>query len=190
MADPITIGLMVASQAVQTVGEVRGANAEARGYRENARLTELQGEYDVLGALRKSRMEQGASVADAAASGGSIGSGSVADIIYQNSVERQMEALNIRAGAAGQASGLRSQAAQAKARGRAAIVKGVFRAGAAVLGGIKDQKNQDRLAGQVSTERAGQLQPLGTIPLPSGTVGYGGVIEPPKTSGKWAPLWQ
>lgn len=163
---------LIGSQAFQQIAGGIGANnqarAEARVLDENARLTELQGEHDVLGALRKSRMEDGAMLADAAAGGGGGGAGaggSMADILYANAVQRQMEALNIRNAAANQAVGLRAKASMARADGRAAIFNGVMRAGAAVISGVETKRATDALAAQAARERA-PIQPLGSIPIP------------------------
>jgi hypothetical protein len=171
---------LIGSQAFQSIAGGISANnqsrAQARALDENARLTDLQGEYDVLSALRKSRMEDGAMLAEAAAGGGGGGAGaggSMADILYANAVQRQMEALNIRNAAANQARGLRAQASQARADGRAAIFNGVARAGAAVISGIENKRASDRLSVQAGRERA-PIQPLGTIPVPRSS----GLVEP------------
>lgn len=174
---------LIGSQAFQQLAGGVAANnqarAQARALDENARLTETQSEYDVLSALRKSRMEDGAMIADAAAGGGGGGAGaggSMADILYANAVQRQMEAMNIRYGAASSARGLRGQAVQARADGRAALFNGVMRAGAAAIGGIETKRASDRLNAQWEKERTHgrSLQPLGTIPVPSnGWYGYG-----------------
>lgn len=163
------IGLQVASALAGGLSERSQARSEARALDQNARLTELDGENDVLAALRQSRMEEGAAIADSGASGQTIGSGSVADIIYANAVARQQEALNIRASAASEAAGLRGQAKATRKRGDAALIGGVFRAGAAALSGIHSQKQYERVRSAVAAGRAAELQQpqkLGSIPVP------------------------
>lgn len=161
------IALQVASHVVGAVADSDAAYKKARVLDENARLTELSGEQDVLASMRQNRMQDGAAMADSAASGGVAGGGSTADLIYANAMSRQMEAMNIRAGAAGEARNYRAQARAARSSGKAALVKGVFRAGAAALAAAHDQKNAEALKAQTGAERAAQLaQPLGTIPVP------------------------
>lgn len=157
------IGLQAASSLMGGVAEDRSARAQAAALDENARLTETQGNVDALAAMRKMRMEDGAMLADAAAGGGMAMAGSVGDLLYANGVQRSLEAANIRASAASRASGMRAQASEARARGRAAIYGGVFRAGAGALMGIRDQHNQAKLDAAIGRQR---VQQLGTIPVP------------------------
>ncbi len=164
------IGLQVASAVAGGLSENSQARKEAAQLDENARLTQLNGESDVLAALRQSRMEEGAGAADAAASGHQgIGSGSIADLIYANALERQREASTIRANAQSEAKGLRSQATAARSRGKAAIFGGVFRAGAAALSGIQSQKDMARIDAATKAGRTADLaqpQRIGSIPIP------------------------
>ncbi len=177
VAGPALIALKAGAALAGGIAEDSAARREGRALDENARLTELGGENDVLAALRQSRMEEGEAVAAAAGSGQlSIGSGSIADIIYSNAVQRQMEALNIRASAASQAAGLRSQASDARARGKAALFGGVLRAGAAALQGIDTMKNRRRIDAATQADRdwdKRQPQPLGAIPIPRAAVKVG-----------------
>lgn len=164
------IGLQVVSALAGGLSDRAQARSEAKALDENARLTELSGEQDATAALRQSRMEEGAAIADSGASGLTIGSGSVADIIYANAVARQQEVLNIRASAASEAAGLRSQAKATRKRGDAALIGGVFRAGAAALSGIHSQKQYERIQAAVAAGRAADLaqpQKLGSIPIPA-----------------------
>lgn len=181
------IGVQAASALAGGITDNGQARAQGRAFDENARLTEYQGEFDVLAALRKSRMEDGAMLADAAAGGGGGGAGaggSMADILYANAVQRQMEALNIRHAAAGQASGLRAQASQARRDGKAALFNGVMRAGAAALTGVDKQKANARIAAQNDAERT--FQPMGTIPVPRGGAG---LVEPTPEQRRRAGPW-
>lgn len=166
----VLIGLQVASALAGGLSENSQARSEARQLDENGRIVQLNGESDVLAALRQSRMEEGVSAADAAASGQQgIGSGSIADLIYANALERQREATAIRANAQSEAGGYYKQAKAARSRGKAAIIGGVFRAGAAALTGIKSQKDLARIDAAVASGRASDLaqpQKLGSIPLP------------------------
>lgn len=186
-AAPALIALQAASAIAGGISENSAARKEARALDENGRITELTGEQDVYSALRQSRMEEGEAVAGAAASGQlSIGSGSVADMIYANAVERQMEALNIRYSASSQAAGLRAQASDARARGRAAIFGGVIRAGASALQGVNEMNNRGRVDAATGASRSwdrSQPQRVGAIKIPRtsvtsngpyGTPGFGG----------------
>lgn len=177
-AAPALIALKAGAALAGGIAENSAARSEGRALDENARITELTGEQDVLSAARQSRMEEGAAVAGAAGSGQlSVGSGSIADMIYANAVERQMELLNIRAGASSQAASLRSQASDARARGRSALFGGVLRAGAAALQGVSEGRNRTRIDAATTASRAwdrAQPQALGSIAIPKRKVSMGG----------------
>lgn len=180
-AAPALIALQAASTIAGGISENSAARKEARALDENGRIVQLTGEQDVLTQARTSRMEEGEAVAAAGASGQlSIGSGSIADMIYANAVERQMELLNMRASASSQAAGLRAQASDARARGKKAIFGSVFRAGAAALTGISNARNSAKMDTATAAGRAyerRQPQQTGAIQIPRGrasTGGYGG----------------
>lgn len=173
------IAIQAASAIAGGLAENSAARSEARQLDANGRQTQLQGEYDVLGALRQSRMEEGEAAAAAAGSGQQgIGSGSIADIIYANALARQQQAASIRASAQSEAKGYYAQASAARKRGKNAIIGGVFRAGAAALMGINSQSNQAKIDAATKAGRAAEFeqpQKIGSIPIPrSGNVSVGG----------------
>jgi len=147
------------------------ANRAASALDENARLTETQGAYDAVAALRQSRLQQGADFTAVAASGTGLG-GSVSDLLEANAVERQMEALNIRYGASRKADAYRLEASQQRINGQQALFGGFLRAGTSALTGLDRQKQQGRIADAVArdgTSRTGgapRAAPLAAIPLP------------------------
>lgn len=173
MADPVSMG---AATALQMVGSIMGAvdqasqlKRAARADRENARRTELQGEIDVLQTVRDERAASGEAIAAMAGSGFGLGTGTAADLIRQNGMEREMEILNIRYAADQEATGLRQQAADKKRAARSAIIGGVLNAaaqGAQGAAGISNMQRLDTQAGQERTSRlprtsSGLVQPNG-----------------------------
>lgn len=163
MADPVSMG---AATALQMVGTVVGAvdqagqlRRSARADRENARRTELQGEIDVLQTIRDERAVSGDAIAAMASSGFALGTGSAADLIRQNAIERESEILNIRYAANQEATGLRQQAADKKRAARSAIIGGVLQAGAQAAQGYAGITGQQRLDAQAAAERASRLPP-------------------------------
>lgn len=176
MADPVSMG---ASTALQMVGTVMGAvdqasqlRRSARADRENARRTELQGEIDVLQTRRDERGISGDAIAAMASSGFGLGTGSAADLIRQNAIEREVEIGNIRYAANQEATGLRQQAADKKRAARSAIIGGVLQAGAQGAQGYERITGQQRLDTQSQRERESRLPRTST-----------GLVQP---NGPWA----
>lgn len=161
MADPVSMGAATALQMVGTVmGAVDQASAlkrQARADRENARRTELQGEIDVLQTRRDERAITGDAISAMASSGFALGTGSAADLIRQNGLERESEILNIRYAANQEATGLRSQAADKKRAARSAIIGGVLNAAAQGAQGYAGITNQGRIDAQADRERQSRL---------------------------------
>lgn len=165
---------IIGSQAISAIGGgiagLQAGNAEAAALNENARLEELNGNEDALARFRQSRIEEGAALAGAAAGGTSVGSGSIADLVYANAAAREHERLTVVHQAKLRASGIRQQASQAKSEGRSALFRGVFRAGAAALTGISKNAAANKLDAATSRKQNSNLrrkQPLGAIPLPN-----------------------
>ena len=176
MADPVSMG---AATALQMVGTVMGAadqasqlRRSARADRENARRTELQGEIDVLQTIRDERAVSGDAIAAMASSGFALGTGSAADLIRQNGLERETEILNIRYAANQDATGLRQQAADKKRAARSAIIGGVLQAGSQAAQGYSGITNQGRIDAQTERERQSRLPRTST-----------GLVQP---NGPWA----
>ena len=132
-------GLAAAGPFFNGIAGAKAGNAEARALREDARLSEFQGNLDAAEAARESRAALGEMIA---ASSGDPGSGSTADLIYEGRIARQYGLMNIRYGAATKAADLRSKASQAKAAGRNALIGGVINAGASALGAYQGQKDR------------------------------------------------
>lgn len=160
MADPVSAG----ASALQMVGSIMGAadqasalRRSARADRENARRSELQGEIDVLQTRRDERAISGDAIAAMASSGFALGTGSAADLIRQNAIEREVEIGNIRYAANQEATGLRQQAADKKRAARSAIIGGVLQAGAQAAGAVAGANNQGRLDAQTGRERQSRL---------------------------------
>lgn len=175
-------GALIAAQAgLQLLGglEERGQyRAEARVLDENARIEETQGAFDAVDALRAARMAQGEDITAAAASGSALG-GSVSDMLFQQAVENQYQAMAVRAEAGGRARSLRQQADGKRRAGDSALFQGVLRAGAAAINGTSANKANARADAAEANRRSSQLAQPGSIPIPQ-----------PRVRGDWgAPSW-
>jgi len=166
MGGPEMMAAQMAMQVIQGGIERGNMRSEANAIDENARIEETQGAYDAVQALRESRMAQGADLTNAAASGVGMG-GSIADIMAQQAIERQYEAMSIHATAAMRARGLRSEAKSRRRQGDAALFGGVMRAGATAITSMGQSRANARL--DAATARS-QRQALGTIPIPSSSL--------------------
>lgn len=140
--------------------EERGAlKGSARVDRDNANRTEFQGELDAWQTTREARLAQGAGLAASAADGNLSGTGTVADLVEQAALERELEIGNLRTRARGEAANLRSNA---RAKDRAAgfaLVKGVLGAVASAAGSISEIKNGEKLRDGAARDRASRASP-------------------------------
>ncbi|MCP3730440.1 hypothetical protein M9978_08360 [Sphingomonas sp. MG17] len=176
--------LIAAQAAMQLIGgiEERGQlRGEARALDENARVTETQGAYDAVDALRAARMQQGEDITAAAAGGASL-TGSIGDMLFQQAVEYQYQAMSIRAEAGMRAQGLRQQAQGKRRAGDAALFGGVLRAGASAIEGVRAERSASRLEAAEARGRASALAPSGSIPVPRQT---GPFTWSDSETGKW-----
>jgi hypothetical protein len=137
---------MMAFQSVFSgVAQANADKGAAAADLENARLSELQGAFNVADIRRRGRAVQGEAVAALAEGGASVGDGgSARDLIYQNALDIELAAMNARYSAAGEARGYRSKAAQEKQAARNALIGGFLGAGAAAVTGISNARSQAR----------------------------------------------
>lgn len=161
---------MIAAQAAMTIAqgaiESGDLTRRARALGDEATGIETQGAYDAVDALRTSRLQQGEDIAAAAASGAGL-THSVADILTGNAVERQREAMRLRAEASMAAYGRRLEAREARIGARGAVVNSVLRAGAQAISGAREMRREARLDAAEERDRDSRRpQPLGTIPIP------------------------
>ncbi|MAY78560.1 MAG: hypothetical protein CL802_13475 [Citromicrobium sp.] len=124
-----------AATGIQIAGVLLGgfeangaARRDARVLDENARLTQLAGEEDIADVMREERQVSGMAIAAMATSATTVGTGTAADIIMQNAVEREVEIGNLRAKADGEARNFRQAAQDRRAEGRSAIFNSAFQA--------------------------------------------------------------
>ncbi|WP_226018105.1 hypothetical protein [Novosphingobium sp. FKTRR1] len=145
----MSAGVLNAFQMVGAVGgpivggiEQSGTlRAQAAADRANADRTQYQGELDSWQTARDARLAQGAGIALSAAEGNVGGTGTVADLIEQAALEREMEIVNIRAKAAGEAANLRTRAASESRAAGFALVKGVLGGAMGYAATKSDQRN-------------------------------------------------
>ena len=142
--------------ALQLVGSVAGPviggieqsgtlRAQARMDRENANRTEMQGELDAWQTARDARLAQGAGLAMAAADGNPVGTGTVADLVEQASLERELEIANLRNKARGEAYNLRVRAGQEDRSASWALAKGFLGGAVGYAAAKQDQRNNKAL---------------------------------------------
>lgn len=154
MADPISIGLMAAGSLIGGIEEHGALKAGARADMENGRLATLQGELDAQQTRRDERLASGAALAGAAADGVALGTGTMADLIEQNAMERELEILNLQNHAAGERRNYEQAAADKRKAAKFALIKGVIGAGSAIAGGVADGKAKSRLSDAKARDRA------------------------------------
>lgn len=174
MADPVTAGFL----ALQAAGTIYGATSEAKTLRENARidesnahLAEIDGARQGEAIVRAERATSAEAMAAMGMNGIAIGTGSAMDLITQNAIEREMDLLNARYAAGQEANNLRTQAGQKRGAAKGALIAGTIRAGAQVLGGVKDASNSARLR---SAQTRVPTPPGRSMPVPgAGRIGMG-----------------
>lgn len=157
MAQAIPIALMAASTLYGGWTQHKAANAQAKVLQENARQDVLGGELDAATIAGQERAATGESIAASAANGVSVGSGSAADLIRQNAIEGEWDALSARYNARSQAYALRQQAKQVKKAGRQALIGSVLTAGAQALSATSKASNLSRENTAVAAYRSAQI---------------------------------
>lgn len=133
--------LQSASAMFDAVGQSNALRGSAAADKDNAHLALLQGAYNEEDIRRRGRAVQGEAISALAEGGNDVGSGSAADLIYQNSLEIEYAALGARYSAANEARGYRYKAAQEKQAAKMALIGGVLRAGAAAVTGASTARN-------------------------------------------------
>lgn len=167
----IPIAVMAASQLYSGFTEMQGLNAGAKANRENARRAEMEGEYQALDVAQRERAVSGAAIAALGASGARVGTGSAADLIRQNAINREADILAVRYRAQSEADALRAQARQQKKAGRYALIGGVLRAGAAAVSEYRDYKRDEAMAEAADRRRRAELPGGQQLPMPR-SLGY------------------
>lgn len=162
-ADPISMGLMVASSIFKGVTEHNALNADAKVDDENARRSVLDGALQGEEIRRQERAVSGEAVAAMGANGVAIGTGSALDLLRQNAVEREYDVLNKRYAAGTQADAYRAQAKQKRKAGTFALFGGLLNAGSAAL-------TQGASSGAAAKVNAAQVGGM-ALPTPRGTYG-------------------
>jgi hypothetical protein len=161
----MSAGVMAGLQLVgQVAGPVLGGieersalRASAAADRENARRSEFQGELDAWQSQREARLAQGSGLAVASADGNVVGTGSIADLVEQAALERELEIGNLRARARGEAMNLRTSAANKSSAAGMALFKGVL-GGALSYATLKaDRANQGLLKDAAARDRASRV---------------------------------
>lgn len=153
-------GVEAAGMLLGGLLERSSARAQARVLEENARLSLLEGEEAIAQTLRQERQVSGAAVAAMAGSGARVGTGTAADIIRQNGLEREIEIGNIRAQAQGQARNQIQAAEDLKASGDHALFGALAQAGTHMLSYKAQVESRATLDAQVAKERAARLEAL------------------------------
>lgn len=135
-----------AMAAMQVVGGIIGRDQAYRGSRvdeENARLSLLDGEREALDVRKDARQQTGAALTGMAGSGLLL-SGSATDLLAESEYQAELDVLNTRRQAYGQARNYKQQAKDRRQAGDNALIGGIFSAVGTVLGDAS-QKRRDRL---------------------------------------------
>lgn len=191
-----------AMMAIQAAGSIVGGieqhgalKKSAKVDQNNAKLAELQGELDSWQTEREARLAIGAGMAEGAAMGNPVGTGSFADLVEQSAREREREIVNLRSRARGEASNLRASAKAKKKAAGFALVKGFLQAAGDAASAVSTAKNAERVSSAGARDRASQRSgPLARgaptkatssrMPRTSGQVRYG---SGPRTGSSNAP---
>lgn len=152
-AAPIALGLSVAGKLTEGIEANRAARAQANVDEENGRLSVLEGEQQAQRTREDERMQAGAMLAAMGGDGVQLGSGSAADVLAESAYQRELEVLNLRTRAIGQARNLNQSADDRRKAGRAALIGSVFGAAATALEGVRDMRTARSASQQRVFER-------------------------------------
>lgn len=128
--------------------------------RENANRTLTQGELDAWQTQREARLAQGAGLAQAAADGNPVGTGTILDLVEQAALEREMEIGNLRARARGEAANLHASADAKSGAAGMALFKGVLGGALGYAATKNDQRNMAALDAARARDRASRVPVL------------------------------
>lgn len=173
-------GLDIASGLIAGLLDRSALRAEARVHEENARLALLEGEELVARTMREERQVSGRAIAAIAGSGVQVGSGTAADIIRQNAIEREVEIGNLRTRAQGAARNSRQRAVDARFAGDSALIGSFVEAGARVVSYAAQRDARDRVQKQAESERAARLEALTVDRSDPGAAGSGALSVRPR----------
>lgn len=158
------MSFMAVAAGAQAIGGLMGAAEESRSLKQSARIDEensrrtlLSGEEQVFQTIRDERMVSGEAIAAGGSSGFELGTGSAADIIRQNGIERETEILNIRYQARGEADDLIRSAREKRRAAKGAIVKGIFGAVATGAKFASDRDTQKKVSERAERERQSKI---------------------------------
>lgn len=169
------MGVQLAGTLLGGLGQRSASRAEAAALDENGRRATLAGEEQVAATYRESRQVIGAAQANIAGSGVVTGTGTAADLIRESVFQSEMEVVNIRNRASGEAAGYAQAAADARHAGDQALIGSAFSA----LGtGLQYQMgSSDRARLRFQRDREFKIRlPRGRTP---GTRGKLGVLSLP-----------
>lgn len=152
-AGPVALAMAAAGQLVGGIEQNNAAKAGAKVDIENSRLAVLEGEQQSMQTRRDERGLAGEMLAAMGGGGVELGSGSAGDVIAQSAYQRELEILNIRTRSMGEANNLLQAAADKRRAGKAALIAGVFGAGAMALSGVRDMRAARTARTQAERER-------------------------------------
>lgn len=168
----VLAGVQAGAQIWQGHEQNKASRRAARAEEENARLTQLQGSYDIAESLRAARLQMGEDAAMLAGSGSQFNTGSIADALEAASVEAQLGAMRQRYSAESDAANRRAQARQYRREGRSALVAGFIGAATSALAGVMQHQDNRRLGSASARDRASRTsrRAASTTPSPAAAV--------------------
>lgn len=157
MSDHGFAGLQMFSQVLGGFEERAQYRHEARALEENARLRLLAGEQQAAQSYREERQVSGAALAAMGESGFTVGTGTAADLLMQNALEREIEIAAIRAQAQGEAVNDLNAARDKRYAGRLAVLNGLLAAGGTAMSHMAGRDAQKKLDEAIERDRQSRL---------------------------------
>lgn len=170
----LALGLSAATSVFEGFSESQGLKAQAGILDSNAKAAQLDGAYSREDIRRRGRAVQGEAIAASADLAGSVGGGSIQDLLFQNALETEYAAQSATYQADRQAAGLRSEAAAKRKAAKNAMIGGFLRAGASALTGAANISNQGKVDAARQQRQEAYFPGGQRLPMPT----YGGGMNP------------
>ncbi|NLS27929.1 hypothetical protein S2M10_29310 [Sphingomonas sp. S2M10] len=152
----IAMAVTAGGKIVEGIGARDAAYAQGQALDENARLSVLAGEQQGWQTRLQERRQTGEMLSAQGGSGVQMGTGTAADLIAENSYQRELEILGIRQKAVRQANNYTTQANDTRAAGRAALTGSIFSAVSGALNSVSAMREQRSVSASNASVRAAQ----------------------------------
>jgi hypothetical protein len=157
-------------------------NASAAADRANANRTIYQGELDAYQVDRNARAAVGQGLAQAASDGNAVGTGSIADLVEQSAINREMDIANLRVTAQGHANAYLAAAAAKRTEANGALLKGFLGGALGYASARAEQINSAKVskvdAANRASKAAGPLARNAPVASATSNAPSWGVVQP------------